>query len=74
MNNEERKKFLKVIQGKLPTEKQMRNKLPGMFKKLKKRLEAVEDIDTQGIEVTKEMFNHLEIQFGPNLERNLHNR
>ena len=57
--NEEKKKFFQIIQGKLPSERQMRNKLPGIFKNLKKRLEAVKDIDTQGIEVTKEMFPKL---------------
>ena len=45
--NEEKKKFFQTIQGKLPSERQMRNKLPGIFKNLKKRLEAVKDIDTQ---------------------------
>ena len=51
--NKEKKKFFQTIQGKLPSERQMRNKLPGIFKNLKKRLEAVKDIDTQGIEVTR---------------------
>ena len=71
--NEEKKKFFQTIQGKLPSERQMRNKLPGIFKNLKKRLEAVKDIDTQGIEVTKEMFRHIESQLGPNIERCLYN-
>ena len=71
--NEEKKKFFQIIQGKLPSERQMRNKLPGIFKNLKKRLEAVKDIDTQGIEVTKEMFRYIELQLGPNIERRIFN-
>lgn len=66
--HEERKKFLQIIQGELPSEKYMRNKLPGIFKNLKRRLNAVKDVNTQGIEFTKEIFQSIEKQLGTNLE------
>ena len=67
--NEEKKKFFQTIQGKLPSEKQMRNKLPKTFKSLKERLEAVKDVNTQGIEVTKQAFQCIEEQLGPDIRR-----
>ena len=41
---------------------------------MKLRLEAVKDIDTVGIEVTKEMLQRLELQLGSNIERYLFNK
>ena len=73
MDEEKRKKF-RAIQGGLPPETQMRRELPGLFKNLKLRLEAVKDIDTVGIEVTKEMLQRLELQLGSNIERYLFNK
>ena len=53
---DDRKRFFQVIQGKLPSEREMRNKIPKQFSDLKKRLEAVQDIDLYELTIVKQYF------------------
>lgn len=65
---DDRKRFFQVIQGKLPSEREMRNKIPKQFSDLKKRLEAVQDIDLYELTIVKQYFAELMDKFGSNLE------
>lgn len=67
MDKEKQKQFFEVLQGKLPNEREMRNRLPEQFKELKRRLQAVEEINTQGINIVKKHFQYLESEFGRNI-------
>lgn len=71
MKKEDRKKFFEVIQGKLPSEKEMRNKLPEQFKKLQVRMKKLEDLDNEDIRNTRKIFEVLISNYGENLERSL---
>ncbi len=67
-NREERKKFLKVLQGGLPTIQEIRKLLPQQLKNLKQRILQVEDIKLQGIEETIEQIIEIELEYGENLK------
>ena len=71
MKEEKRKEFFQIIQGKLPSEKEMRNKLPGQFKNLKTRLEKLNELDNEDIQNTRRNFEVLMSKYGENLERYL---
>ena len=71
MRKEKRKEFFQIIQGNLPSEKEMRNKLPGQFKNLKTRLENLNELDNEDIQNTRRNFRVLMSKYGENLERYL---
>ncbi len=67
-NKEERKKFLKVLQGGLPNIKEIRKALPYQLNKIKQRMLNVKDVELQGLEETEEQIKQIEREYGENLE------
>lgn len=64
METNKRNEFLKVIQGGLPSEKDMKNKLPSRIKDLKRRFESVKHIQIQVVEVAQDMLKYFESYLG----------
>ena len=67
-NKEERKKFLKVLQGGLPSIREIRKLLPIQLREIKHRIRNLKDVNQALIKETQEQIDELEAKYGENLK------
>ena len=67
-NKEERKKFLKVLQGGLPSIREIRKLLPIQLQEIKHRIRNLKDVNQDLIKETQEQIDELEAKYGENLK------